>query len=234
MPRIVVDHSRREAAMAIGGAWVAFMIVLPVYVPDIRQASDMMVGALIAAGLIIVGFSAAWRVRPMPDREASEHLRLLRASLFLGALLGIANLVVNLGLASLSPTLHQLLVERFGRISPWTSLVAAPVIEEIAFRLFLLSVVALVVAHFVEDPRVVFWIALGLSALVFGVMHIVRPMPESNDLAWLYGSGVALKSGLASLLLGWIFWRWGLAYAIAGHFAANAAHGLLEPLVFGS
>jgi len=107
------------------------------------------------------------------------------------------------------------------------------VVEEIVFRLFFLSAVALVVARFVEDPRVVFWTALGLSAFVFGLMHVVRPMPESSTLAWLYGSGVALKSGLASLLLGWIFWRWGLAYAIVAHFAANAAHGLLEPLVFG-
>lgn len=233
MTRIVVDRSRREAAVAIGGAWVVFMIVLPVYVPDIRQLSDVIVGALVGAGLIIVGFAAASRVRPMPHRRGREQLRLVRAGLFLGVLLGVANLIVNLGLASLNPTLHQLLVDRFGEISPWASLVAAPVVEELAFRLFFLSAVAFVVARFVEDPRVVFWVALGLSALAFGVMHVVRPMPESTGLAWAYGTGVALKSGLASLLLGWIFWRWGLGFAIAAHFAANGAHRLLAPLVFG-
>jgi hypothetical protein len=32
------------------------------------------------------------------------------------------------------------------------------------------------------------------------------------------------KYTLAGLPLGWIFWRWGLPYAILCHIAANAAH----------
>lgn len=75
-------------ALAIGGAWVAFMIVLPVNGPDIRQFSDLIVGALIGAGLIIVGFAAASRVRPMPTRQWREQFGLARASLLLGAKLG--------------------------------------------------------------------------------------------------------------------------------------------------
>lgn len=233
VPRIVVDRPGREAAVGIAGAWIAFMLVLPVYIPDIRQLSDMLVGALVGAGLIVVGFAAASRVRPVPDLKWKDQLRLAGLSLVLGALLGTANLGVNFGLASVSPVVHQLLVERFSQISPLASLAAAPVVEEIAFRLFFLSAVAFVVSRFVEDQRFVFWIALGLSAVVFGVMHVVRPMPESTGLAWAYGTGVAVKSGLASLLLGWIFWRWGLGFAIVSHSAANGAHQLLAPLLFG-
>lgn len=228
-----MDRPGREAAVVIAGAWIAFMLVLPVYIPDIRQFSDMLVGAVVGAGLIVVGFAAASRVRPMPDPSRKNQLSLVGLSLILGGLLGSANLGVNFGLASVSPVLHQLLVERFGQISPWASVVAAPVVEEIAFRLFFLSAVALVAARFVEDRRVVFWTALGLSAVVFGIMHVVRPMPESTGLAWAYGTGVAVKSGLASLLLGWIFWRWGLGFAIVAHSAANGAHRLLAPLLFG-
>lgn len=32
--------------------------------------------------------------------------------------------------------------------------------------------------------------------------------------------------------MGWIFWRWGLPYAIFCHCAANAAHMLLQPMFF--
>lgn len=218
--------------MAMSAAWTAFVMALPVLEPEFRQPGELLVGALGAALLIIVGFALASRVRPMSSRSEHERLRLLAWSLGLGALFGITNLTVNLGLASLDPTIHQLLGERFSRISPWTSLFAAPVVEEMVFRLLLLSAVAWVVAQFVKDSRVVFWTALAVSALVFGVLHVLRPVPTGPDLAWIYGTGVALKSGLAGFLLGWIFWRWGLGYAITGHFAANAAHLMLEPLVF--
>lgn len=232
MTEIVVDRSAPEAATAMSGAWIAFVMVLPVLEPGI-QPFDMVVGALGAAGLIIAGFAAASRVRPMSRREGRERLRLVGWSLSLGALMGVINLAVNAGMASLDPTLHQLLIERFGQISPGASVLAAPVVEEVAFRLFLLSAVAFVVARFVEDPGAVFWTALAVSALVFGVIHVLRPMPESLDLAWIYRSGVTLKSGVAGLLLGWIYWRWGLGYSMACHVAVNGAHWLLEPLVFG-
>ena len=232
MTKIVVDRSETEAVMAIGVAWIAFLTALPVFEPDIRSPFAMVVGALGAAGLIIVGFAAASRVRPMSKRAKSEGLRLVGWSLSLGALMAMTNLAINLGLASLDPTLHQLLIERFGQLSPWVSVFAAPVIEEVIFRLFCLSVIAVVMARFVQDRRVVFWTALAVSALVFGVMHVLRPEPESLELAWIYKSGVTLKSSVGGLLLGWIYWRWGLVYSIACHSAINGVHLLLEPLVF--
>lgn len=78
----------------------------------------------------------------------------------------------------------------------------------------------------------VFWTALAVSALVFGVMHVLRPEPESLELAWVYRSGVTLKSSVGGLLLGWIYWRWGLGYSILCHGTINGVHSLLEPLVF--
>lgn len=230
--RIVVDRSVPEAAMAVGAAWIAFVVALPILDSDFREPATLLAGALGTAVLMLAGFALASRVRPMSSRKGSERVRLLAWSLALGALFGITNLAVNTWLASLDPAIHQLLAERFSRISPWTSLLASPIFEEALFRLLLLSVVAFVVAQFVDDRRVVFLTALAVSALTFGVLHTLRPSPVSPDLAWIYQSGVTLKSSLAGFLLGWIFWRWGLGYAMAAHSAANAAHLLLEPLVF--
>ena len=86
MNKIVVDRSKTEAAVAIGVAWIAFLMALPVFEPDSRSLFGMMVGAAIAAALIIVGFAAASRVRPMSKRSTSEGLRLLGWSLSLGVL----------------------------------------------------------------------------------------------------------------------------------------------------
>lgn len=232
LTKIMVDRSGTEALMAIGVTWIAFLMALPVFEPDARSSFGMAVGALVAAGLVVIGFAAASRVRPMSQRAGSERLRRLGWLLFLGALMAVVNLAINRGMASLDPALHQLLIERFDRISPWVSVLAAPVLEEVLFRLFCLSVIAVVVARFVEDRRVVFWTALAVSALVFGVMHVLRPEPESLELAWIYRTGVTLKSSLGGLLLGWIYWRWGLGYSIACHAAINGIHTLLEPLVF--
>ena len=146
--------------------------------------------------------------------------------------MAVLNLAINRGMASLDPTLHQLLIERFDRISPGVSVLAAPVLEEVLFRLFCLSVIAVVVAQFVQDRRVVFWTALGVSALVFGVMHVLRPEPQNLELAWIYRTGVTLKSSVGGFLLGWIYWRWGLGYSILCHGVINGVHSLLEPLVF--
>lgn len=232
--RIVLDRSRTEAAAAIGLTWFAFMIALPVFEPEAAPSLEMVAWSLGVLGLIIAGFAAASRVRPMSRRETSERARLLFWSLSLGALMAIVNLSANLGLASLDPALHRLLVERFASLSPWKSALAAPVIEEVLFRLFFLSLVAIVIARFVEDRNKVFWTALAVSALVFGVMHVLRPEPVSIELAWIYRSGVTLKSAAGGLLLGWVFWRWGLAYSAVCHSAINGIHLLLEPLVFGS
>jgi membrane protease YdiL (CAAX protease family) len=43
---------------------------------------------------------------------------------------------------------------------------------------------------------------------------------------------VVLKAGAAGLLLGWVFWRWGLPYSIACHGATNAIHLLVMPVFF--
>jgi len=110
--------------------------------------------------------------------------------------------------------------------------VSVAVVEEIAFRLFLMSVVAWIAARFLNKPRTVFLTALIVSAFLFAVPHLLgRSLPTDSALA-LYASGVVVKSGVAGLVLGWIFWRWGLPYAMLCHFAANGLHKVFEPMVF--
>jgi membrane protease YdiL (CAAX protease family) len=230
---IVADRSPRDGAVAMGAAWLAFVAALPFAESDGVDLAYMLIGGLIGAGLVVTGYAAASRLRPMRPRESSGRVRLAVLAIASGAALGIANLAANFGMAAADPALDQALRERLTTISPWTSMFAAPLFEEVAYRLFFLSVLAWIVARFTKNPRTIFVVAMLISAVVFGMMHLDRPMPDDASLAFLYSTGIVAKTAAASFLLAWIFWRWGLPHAILAHAAANATHELLSPLVFG-
>lgn len=79
----------------------------------------------------------------------------------------------------------------------------------------------------------IFLTALIVSAFLFAVPHLLgRPMPTHSAFAAFYASGVVVKSGVAGLVLGWVFWRRGLPYAMVSHFAANGLHKVFEPVLF--
>jgi membrane protease YdiL (CAAX protease family) len=188
---------------------------------------------MVGLALVTAGFALASRVRPLP-RKALEigAVRMTVLAVAVGVALGMANLLANLSLAMVDASIRAMLVDRFATLSPWGSILAAPVVEEIAMRLVLMSAVAWIAARFTKDPQTVFLVALWLTALAFGLMHIFRPMPDRSPFDLIYAAGVVLKSGLASLVLGWVYWRLGLPYAIVCHSLTNATHRLLAPLVF--
>lgn len=230
--RIVADRPEREGRLALAAAWVAFVLSVPVFEPDARSAGGMAIGALVGAVLIAIGFAAASRVRPLPMRPSGERPRLVAWSLGLGVAMAAVNLSVNYWMASLDPALHRLLTERFAQIPAHVGAIAAPVIEEVVFRLVCLGVVAFVLARFVRNRTTVFWTAVAISAFVFGVIHIARPEPLDVELMWIYRVGVTLKSTIGGVLLGWIYWRWGLPYSIVCHGTVNGLHAALEPALF--
>ncbi|MEP1139632.1 MAG: CPBP family intramembrane glutamic endopeptidase [Balneola sp.] len=149
-----------------------------------------------------------------------------------GGLLGLANLGANYGLGMLDQSIYDLLAQRFSDLPSWGSVLAAPVVEEIVLRLFFMGVVAWVAARFIDDSHKTFLIALWFSAIVFGLLHTFRPLPDSSPFDIIYAVGIAIKSGAATFLLGWIFWKWGLPYAILCHAIANVVHRLAEPMLF--
>jgi len=203
-------------------------IALLLYFPDRQDGSGAVVGGL--SGLIgaALGWAAVVKYRPLPERSPSEHIQVAAASLCMGVGLGTANLLVNYGMAVWRPVIYEQMVSRWALFSPGSVVISGPIIEEIAYRLVLLSALAWVVARFTDDRRTIFYFALGVSSSLFGLAHVFYG--GVNDP--VYVVGMAVKSSAAGLLLGWVFWRRGLPYSILCHAAANATHLLLMPALF--
>jgi membrane protease YdiL (CAAX protease family) len=112
------------------------------------------------------------------------------------------------------------------------AVVAAPITEEIVFRLFVMGVVSWLVYRITKRAKLAFLSALIASALIFAAPHLIRPLPEHQMLANYYRWALLAKYTALGVPLGWIFWRWGLPFAILCHAAANATHLLLQWHVF--
>jgi membrane protease YdiL (CAAX protease family) len=198
------------------------------YFPDRDDGSGATLGGLsVLAGIALVLGPLA-RYRPVPKRSSREHGQLIFQALALGLGLGIANLAVNYGLAISRSAIYDQMVSRWAQFSPWSVVISGPIIEEISYRLILLAALAWLAARFTNSQRTIAFVALGVSSLLFGVAHIFYGGVEDP----VYIVGMAVKSGAGGLLLGWVFWRWGLAYSIACHCAANGIHLLLMPALF--
>jgi membrane protease YdiL (CAAX protease family) len=195
LSNLIADRSPGQAALAVGACLFGWMVALPFTEPEPVDFLYMLNGLLIGTALIVAGFAAAPRLRPLPAKQGAERARAALLAVGSGAAFGLLNLAVNLGTAAVHPELERLLRERFVTISPWTSVFAAPILEEIAYRLVFLSVLAWIVARFVKEQRTVFLIAMGATAFVFGAMHLDRPMPDQASLALLYGTVIVLKIG---------------------------------------
>jgi hypothetical protein len=226
-----VLRPRREAALAVAAAWCAFIAGLVVG-GEVASPSSFAVVGVSGAALVFLGFAAASRCRTLSLNTTAQRARLAVLSLAAGTALGVANLAANWVIAEADPRVRALLVERMATINPVDAVLAAPLVEEVAVRLFLMSVIAWLASRFTKRAALAFAIALVGSAFFFALLHLGRPFPDNPMLANYYRAELLTKYTLAGVPLGWLFWRWGLPYAILCHVAANAAHLALQESLF--
>lgn len=107
--------------------------------------------------------------------------------------------------------------------------------EEILMRLFLLSSLIWLLAKLLQVTSIqaspaVFWITNAIVALLFGAGHLpaaslIMPLTFSTILY------ILSLNGLASLLFGYLFWRYGLEAAMLAHFSSDVMLQLVIPAV---
>ena len=217
------------------------LVALFLAVPRPLSPGPLIIGAVIMAVILALGLRAAapfGRGAPILDKAASGKPRRLGVALLLGVVMGGVLLGVLIFLASKEPLLKARLAGRADQPAwmPWALAVEASILEEIIFRLFLMSAVIWLVARIMKrrgqaSPALV-WTAIGTSALAFGLIHLPSWIAVVQPTLFLVASVLALNA-VAGVLLGWIYWNWGIEAAILCHFAGDMMLQGLGPRLMG-
>lgn len=227
---LLADRSRSEATAALAGTWLAFCLALCLALPQPPRLDHLAVGAAAGALVIVIGFAGTSRSRARHPHDAAQRSRLAALSLLAGAALGAVLLSVLVALAQAEPRLRARFAGRLAEPAwrPWALGFESSILEEVVFRLFAMSAIAWLVLRLTRRRRLATAIGLAASAALFALAHIPA-WSAATPLSGSVVAGVLVLNGLASLLLGSIFWRWGLPYAILCHFAGDAVVQSLGP-----
>ena len=103
--------------------------------------------------------------------------------------------------------------------------IGAPILEEVEFRLFLLALVAWLCVRMrtwngKDLPRFALATAIIVSGFAFGLGHVV----SSQSVAWWrpwYLQILTDPRGYLGMVLGYVYWRWGLESTIGAHAVWN-------------
>ena len=212
------------------------LVALIIAVPQPFNFLTLVLGCVVSAIVIFLGLRAAvysgrraTLIELPGKREAngSVHLKNLVWALLAGVLLGASLLLLLLFFSSIEPRLVARLAARADQPTwmPVALAIEASILEELGFRLFLMSGIVWLLMRFrraesAQPPSAIVWIALMVSALAFGLVHlpswfaVVSPTPFLVTI-------VLVLNGLGGILLGWVYWYWGIEAAILCHFAGD-------------
>jgi hypothetical protein len=212
----------RPAILAGLVTWLLFCAAL---VPqlDPGDLAGLLGGAAIGLVMVAIGVMAAGQTRQLPRRPNARHMMMGLASLGAGVLVGAAILSAQLALATRDRGLHAQLARYVGEpaVQPLIRAYSAAVFEEVICRLFGMSAIAWIAIRLGKPAHRAFRIALWTSALLFALGHFPDPT--------LTGLMVLVFNGLGGLILGWLYWRWGLPHAMLCHFAGGVVIQWLGP-----
>lgn len=95
-----------------------------------------------------------------------------------------------------------------------------PIIEELHFRLLILTALAWLSAKLMRGPSA-WWTAIVIQALAFGAMHALS---GESPLWWEPRSAQMMLDPriVAGVVLGYAYWRWGLESSLIAHASTNA------------
>jgi hypothetical protein len=222
MVHVFADRYRPEGVAAFLATWIAFSLTLP------RQIGtgvvDLAIGAAVAVPLVLVGFAATTRVRPRPPRDAFQQVKFLTVSAGVGVALGTALLLVDMGLIRIDPRVAHIAGRSTRPLDALLRAFEAAPFEEVLFRLVVMGVAAWAITRYLPRSESPYRAALLLSALIFGALHL-------PDVTFV-GLMLVVGNTAAGIVLGWLFWHWGLPSAISCHFAAGLIIQYVGPRIF--
>ncbi len=192
------------------------------------------IGMLLAItdGIVVSGLSSFIVNR----KPVSQVLTWLGVVVGVGATIGLILLAIIYALSRKSlPELRKRFEEEQD-IPVWKRWVIAAysgILEEILFRLFLLSLIGWVVgfAWHTDDahPAIgALWVSNAVAAIAFGVVHLPRWSTLTKPSLGLI-IAVLVMNGLAGLVFGYLFITEGIETAILAHFVGDSVLHVIGP-----
>ena len=204
--------SGRVSEMATAGLlWLLFVLA---FVPEYPR-DETLVAGLLGIPLIAVGVVANRQVRKYRRRSTRSPLQLSALSVTLGLAMGFVILGALLWFGRIDPAVDQEFT-RFAGEPWWRPLgraFGAGVSEEVVFRYVGMAVLVWIATWRGVAPQRAYGFALLSTALLFGLVHMSGVPPVAVGRLGL--------NTTAGLVVGYVFWHWGLGYAISVHFFAG-------------
>ena len=220
-------------------AALAFALPLPTK-PTRWIVAIVVIVSLVGFGILLAGADGI-QVSGLPAQTSNGNL-VSQILTWLGIVLG-AGLAIGLVLLviiyALSRKVLPQLRKRFEEeqdVPVWKRWVIAAysgILEEIIFRLFLLSLIGWVVGFvwhtdLAQPTFGALWLSNALAAIVFGVVHLPRWSTLTKPTLGLVIVVLAMN-GLAGLAFGYLFITAGIEAAIMAHFVGDSVLHVIGP-----
>jgi membrane protease YdiL (CAAX protease family) len=208
---------------------------IPLYVLIPMQVAF---NAMLYAFFIFIGLLAARKTNlgtPLLDswleKKFFDMKRMLLYAIPSGVLAAIAIIVLDVyGFGPRMPSP----VMSFQNPPAWQGFLASfegGITEEVLLRLFLMSLLVWVFTK-IKKGNWIYWVSIFIASLLFGAGHL----PTAAMIWKLTGVVIArtfVLNGLAGLVFGWLYWKYGLESAMVAHFSADIVLHVIMPLVAG-
>ena len=225
---------RKLPPIAALATWLAFCAASALALPQPPDLLQLGISALVGLVLVLLGFAAASRWRRVTGHTSRARLRLGALSLLVGVVLSAVLLAALAAFSRVEPLIRARFADRLEEPlwRPWALAFESSILEEVAFRLFALSVVAWIAHRLLKRTATAEWTAIAVSALLFGLVHLPAWAAATSINAGLIAA-VLVLNGIGGVAFGWMFCRWGLPYAILCHFAGDVVIQSLGPRLLG-
>lgn len=168
-------------------------------------------------------------LRILPHGGAHSLRIAIGAGLMFGIYMALADAML---FRSVIPASQVALVSGFSAVARIAFFAPLSVVEELLFRLVMMSSLVWFLTTIVGQRAWCFWVAILVTALlVYPAFHLAYL--EALVPAPLTVMREIVLHGAAGILWGYIYWRHGLVAAMAGHVSAHVSLEPLLSLLFG-
>ena len=160
-----------------------------------------------------------------------QNTKSLKLSVGLGVLSGILIIVCAIPFGAISIEL----LKAEAALPLWMGTLACfygGIVEEVLFRLFLVSLLAWIAIRLKVPKNISVWVAIVLSAVLFGLGHLPITGGLTTITALVIARAIVLN-GIGAIVFGWLYWKKGLKSAMIAHFSADVVLHIIVPFVAG-